>query len=249
MATEPTEVVVKGEIHTSESDLDEERELLTEGIDALVIESDREDAEYGILRSWYATAMGLVGLIFFKILYTDHRILVDLAEAQDAAVIPTRESDADLIENAHPAVELMAAILFYGIFLFSVYYGLRTGNTLHGAIYLLGSAILPIGILRWHEMHRRDDEVNRDQIIADRVAGAAEDGGRVVAVVGERHLDSVAEKLPNDIEPEKIEPVYSKYSLQHAKEVFTPAFTAWSVLFVLYLVILEFFRWFPLINV
>lgn len=249
MPNEPREVIIKGEIHTSESDLNEERELLTEGVDALVIEGEREDAEYGILRSWYATAMGIVGLIFFEILYTDHRILTDLAKVQDAEVIRTRESDAALIENAHPAVEVVAAILFYGIFLFSIYYGLRTGNTLYGALYLLGSAILPTALLRWHEMHRGDDDVNRDKIIADRVAEAAEEGGRIVAVVGSRHLDPVAEKLPEDIEPEKIEPVYSMYSLQHAKEVFIPAFTAWSVLFVLYLVILEFFRWFPLVNI
>jgi len=128
--SEQSRVVLKGEIHTSESDLEEERELLVEGVDALVLEGEREDADYGLLRSWYATAMSIVGLVLFDTLYTDHRILVDLAEAQDTELIATRESDAELVENANPLVEVVAAVLFYGIFVGSVFYGLATGDTL-----------------------------------------------------------------------------------------------------------------------
>lgn len=92
-------------------------------------------------------------------------------------------------------------------------------------------------------MNRSADELNRDQIIADRIAKAATQGNRVVAVVGGDHLDGIAEKLPEKITPEKRAPAYGIYSWQHAKEIATPAFTAVSVLFVLYLTILELFRW------
>lgn len=139
-----TQVVLKGEIHTSESDLAEERDILVKGVDVLVLEGEREDADYGLLRSWYATAMSIVGLVLFDTLYTDHRILVDLADAQDADLVTTRESDAELVENANPFVELVAAVLFYGIFVSSVFYGLFTGDTLGGASLLLGAALLPV---------------------------------------------------------------------------------------------------------
>ena len=241
--SEQSRVVLEGEIHTSESDLEEERELLVEGVDALVLEGEREDADYGLLRSWYATAMSIVGLVLFDTLYTDHRILVDLAEAQDAELIATRESDAELVENANPLVEVVAAVLFYGIFVGSVFYGLATGDTLGGAVLLLGAALLPVIVLRRHGMNRSASELNRDQIIADKIAEAAEEYNRVVAVVGGDHLDSVAERLPAQITPEKRSPAYGVYSWEHAKEVATPAFTAVSVLFALYLVILELFRW------
>jgi len=233
--SDQSQVVLKGEIHTSESDLTEERELLVEGVDALVLEGEREDADYGLLRSWYATAMSIVGLVLFDTLYTDHRVLVDLAEAQDAELVATRESDAELVENANPVVEMVAAVLFYGIFVGSVFYGLFTGNTLGGAFLLLGAALLPVLVLRRHGMNRTTDKLNRDQIIADKVAEVAEEADRVVAVVGGDHLDSVAERLPDEITPEKRTPAYGIYSWEHAKEVATPAFTAVSVLFVLYL--------------
>lgn len=242
MAEDTAEVVLKGEIHTSESDLEDERELVVEGIDTLVLEGDREDADYGVLRGWYGTAMSIVGLVFFDTLYTDHRILSDLATAQNAEVVPTRETDAELLENSHPLVEIVAAVLFYGIFVFSLIWGLATGRTVYGAVFLLGAACLPVYLLRRHEMSRRDPEKNRDEQVADRIVEATRDGGRVVAIVGEDHVDPIAEKLPNYVDLNTVGPVYSMYSWQHAKEIAVPAFTAWSVLFVGYLVLLHMFR-------
>jgi len=243
------DVVLKGEIHTSQSDLDEERQLLVNGVDTLVIEGQRGDAEYGVLRSWYAAAIGIVGLVLFNSLYVDHSILTDLAKAQDATVKHTRESNAVLVENAHPLVELVAAVVFYGVLVFSIGFGLQTGNTLYGAVFLLGSALIPIFVLRQYEISRQDGQKNRDQIIADLVADSARESDRVVAIMGGNHLDPVAENLPEDISYRKIEPTYSIASIQHAREVLVPAFTAWSVLFVLYLAILSFFRWLPLVSI
>lgn len=237
------EVILKGEIHTSESDLAEERELLTESCDVLVLEGQQEDAEYGLLRGWYATAMSIAALVLFRTLYTDHRILLDLAKAQGAEVMATRTSDAELVENANPLVEFVAGLLFYGIFSASVLYGLLTGRTISGASLLLGSALLPILLLRYHGMTRRSGTLNRDSIIAKKITDATERGSRVVAVVGADHLHGVESHLPDHIELETKGPAYGMFSIRHAKEIARPAFTAFSVLFVLYLVILETFRW------
>lgn len=237
-----TEVILKGEIHTSESDLAEERELLTERCDVLVLEGQQEDAEYGLLRSWYATAMSIAGLVLFRTLFTDHRILLDLAKAQDAEVVATRSSDAELVDNANPLVEFIAGLLFYGIFSVSVIYGLVTGRFIGGAVLLLGSALIPVLLIRYHGMTRRTGTLNRDSIIAKKIVEATKEGDRVVAVVGAGHLDGIESYLPDDIEPETKGPAYGLFSIQHPKEIARPAFTAFSVLFVLYLVILETFR-------
>jgi len=96
-------------------------------------------------------------------------------------------------------------------------------------------------------MNRTTDKLNRDQIIADKVAEVAEEADRVVAVVGAT-IWTVSQRLPDEITPEKRTPAYGIYSWEHAKEVATPAFTAVSVLFVLYLVILELFQWMLLLG-
>jgi len=157
--------------------------------------------------------MNIVGLVFFETLYTDHRILVDLAEAQQAEIIAIRESDATLTENANSLVELIGAILFYGLFVFSVFYGLFTQNTLYGAFFLLGSAILQILLLRYHGTIRDSDDLNRDQVTADKIIEAADQSDRIVAIGGAKHLDRVAEKLPENLEPDIRESAYGIYSL------------------------------------
>lgn len=233
-----SEIILKGEIHTSKSDLEEERDLLIEGTDALVLEGQAHEAEYSFLRSWYATAMHIIGLIFFETLYTDHGVLTDIAEAQDAEVIATRESDSEIIDNANPIVELLAGVIFYGFFALSVLYGFYTGDKLRGAGLLLVSAVLPVLLLRYHGMNRISESTNRDDIIASKIADAAEKHDRVLAVVGAAHLEGVRSALPEDLEVSEKPPKYSPVSLQHVKEIAKPAFKAFAILFVLYSLIL-----------
>ena len=40
--------IIKGEIHTSEGDLQEELELLLEGVDHLILKGQEGEAEYGL---------------------------------------------------------------------------------------------------------------------------------------------------------------------------------------------------------
>lgn len=237
------DVILKGELHTSEQDLNEERELLTEGVDALVLESQAEKASYGLLRGWYATAMAIINIVLFKSLYADHSPLLDIAKAQGAKIVFTRETDAEIIENANLVVEFVSGLVFWVFFIFSIMYGILTGDTLTGAGFLLVSAMFPVLILRVHESYRTSADKNRESIIAQKITDAAEEGGQVVAIVGASHMDDIEEKLPNWIELETRSPKYKVFSKNHAYDLAFPAFTAFSVLFVLYLVILSVMKW------
>lgn len=66
-----TEVILKGEFHTSRGDLDHSRDILLEGVDTLVLEGSHEEAEYTLLQSWYAFALLLSDYIFFRQFDTD----------------------------------------------------------------------------------------------------------------------------------------------------------------------------------
>lgn len=77
-----------------------------------------------------------------------------------------------------------------------------------GGFFILGTLIPPLA-LRMRETSRTDR--NRDEIIAEKIAEAAEEGGRVVAVVGHRHRDDVVSYLPEWIDPKPKDPVYDWY--------------------------------------
>lgn len=225
------EVIVKGELHSSQGDLAHERELLVEGVDHLVLEGPEEEAEYGLLQQWYAFAMLITDYLFFRILQTDSSVLEDIAKAQGAEVIKTRESDASVLENSHILARIGAAVLFLVLFFAAALFGI-SGIHLYGVPLLIGSAMLPVLLLRIHESNRSTK--SRDEQIAELIAEAAEDGGRVVAVVGDNHVDPVIDHLPEGIDSVRKEPRYQWYSWQHFKDIAYPLFVFVSVLWVFY---------------
>lgn len=229
-----SDVVLKGEIHTSRGDLDEERELVRDGIDALALEGQESKAQYSLTEGWFSATSWIFQLVMSNV-YTDKRILEDLALAQDAEVKYTRESNAALLENAGRIARWSAAALFYILFPASLLVGILTGDTLSGAILLLVSSLAPILLLRVYNMRISQEEENTDQRMADKIVEAAENG-KVVAVMGEAHVDSVEEKLPEDLDVEKRGLAYGVLSKPHLTELVTPVFTAFSVLFVFYLI-------------
>jgi pheromone shutdown protein TraB len=81
----------------------------------------------------------------------------------------------------------------------------------------------------------RQSTENRDQNIAKKIADAAEDGGRVVAIVGGAHLPGIKEHLPDEINPTVHRPVYGACTFRHIKEIVPPLFKAGLVLFSFYL--------------
>jgi hypothetical protein len=234
------EVVVKGEIHTSRADQAEERNLLVEGVDTLVLESQKEDAQYGLRHHWFAYAMAIFDWVIVRNLYTDSRLLIDLADAQGADIEFTRKTDTDIVDNTNLLVELFSAAVFYVLAFISILYGLLLGAIMTGALLLLMSALLPILIIRVYEtMHA---EENRDEIIADIIAEAAEEGGRVVAIIGGKHFEVVPDHLPDDVDPELRPPNHGAASLQTVKDIGIPTFEAFSDIFLLYSVLLFVFR-------
>lgn len=230
------EVVLKGEIHTSRTDHREERNLLTEGVDTLILEGQAEKAEYGVRHQWFAYAMAIFQWVIVRNLYTDSRLLVDLAEAQGANVEFTRESDADIINNSSLLVEIFSAAIFYSLAFISLLYGIFLNQRITGALLLLASALLPILIIRVYEtMHA---EENRDELMAELIENAAEDGGRTVAIMGERHYKIIPKHLSDNLNPELRPPNHEAVSLQTVKDIGVPLFEAFSDLFLLYTVLL-----------
>lgn len=229
-----TDVVLKGEVHTSEGDLAEERELLKQDFDTLVLEGDESEPEFGPLDGWFNMSIELFKSTFGQI-YVDKTILLDLADVQDTDIVFTRESDSEMLRNTPRLVQLFAALLFYVITPFSIIYGARSGNVITGATSLLVGAMLPILTVRIYNTKRSRGSENRDQIIADKIKSAAEDGDRVLAVMGKAHLNGVRKRLPGELEIDQKDPAYSFYSGQHLREIIRPGFTAFSVLFVIYL--------------
>jgi len=215
--------------------LNEERELVREGVDALVLEGEESKAEYSWSEGWFSTTSWIFGLVMSNI-YTDNRILEDLALAQDADLLYTRESNATLLRNAGRFVKWTAALLFYVLFPLSLIIGIVTGQTVSGASVLLLSSLAPLLLLRVYNTRRSEGEENTDQRMADKIVEAAEGSDRVVAVMGQAHLEGVKERMPENLDVEERDIAYSVWSRPHLEELIMPVFTGFSVLFVFYLV-------------
>lgn len=230
-----SEVIIKGEVHASRGDLEEERDLLADGIDTLVVEKSKEETEVGWLHGWFGIAIIIFEYLFASFLYTDHQTLVDIAKGQDAEVIYTRENDAALIENSHKLVVGTAFVLFYFLLFVSAALGML-GSQIGGAGTLLMAGLLPILILRIYETQLATE--NRDEKIAEKIADAAEDGGRVVAVMGNSHAKRVPDYLPEEIDPEVKEPEYGLFSISMGCDLFVPAVRMIGMFAVVYPVFL-----------
>ena len=224
--------IIKGEIHTSRGDLREGRDILAEGVDTLIIEGQKEqESDFGIFHGWLELAIIFFEYLFARFLYTDSSVLVDIAESQNADIVYTRESDADLLGNSHAIVVGLACVTFYGFLIGSVILGLL-GDLINGAALLVGSGVAPILILRGYETWKSDG--NRDQIIGEKIEEAVEDGGRVVAVMGEAHARNVPDYLPDDIEPDVRGPQYGLFSRQMARDLAFPIVALFGMLTVVY---------------
>jgi len=235
-----SDVTIKGEIHASRGDLEEERDILAEGVDTLVIEGSSED-ETGVswLHAWFEVAMMIFEYLFAESLYTDHQTLVDIAKGQNADVVYTRETDSDLIDNSHKLVKGIAFVLFYGLGFLSALFGIF-GLQFYGAGTLLLAGLGPVLLLRIYETKKAGD--NRDRKIAEKIEEAAEGGDRVVAVMGNTHAKKVPDYLPEDMDFEMREPSYSFLSLQMARDLFVPSVRVAGTMAIVYPVFLAAFE-------
>lgn len=234
-----SDVIIKGEVHSSRGDFEEERELLAEGVDTLVVEGSEDETEVGWLHGWFGIAMMIFEYLFASFLYTDHQTLVDIAKGQGADVVYTRETDAALIENSHKLVVATAFVLFYGFVFLSALLGLL-GSQVYGAAALLLAGLGPIIVLRIYETRKSGN--NRDQIIAEKIEGAAEEGGRVVAVMGQSHAKKVPNYLSEEINPTVREPKYGFFSLSMGRDLLVPGVRMVGMIAIVYPVFLAVFQ-------
>lgn len=229
------DVVLKGEFHSSRSDHLEELDLMQEGIDALVIEGNEGEADYRATEGWFQQAVA--GMFFLlSPLYLSKEILVRFAEYQNAAIYFTRESDAEVLRNAPRLVRMFSAALYYLLLPSSIIIGLLFGYV-WGAGALFLSFALPVLFIRVYNSRFNRTEENRDRLMAEMIQDAVEAHGSVFAVVGGAHADGVLEALPNTLEVDYHPPTAEGITTEGLWRYATQAFQVFSLLFVLYLLI------------
>lgn len=224
-----TQIIIKSERHSSRADFDEERKLLREGVDHLIIEEAEKEAQYSPKQYWFRILMWNLKQFFFRIFYVDNGTLKDIALAQEADIRFTRESNASVVENAGfiqqvVSVAVMSICIFSSAYIGTVGLEWWTNNW----NYLISIALLPLAILYPVYIIRDSDsdnkEGNRDKIIADKITNSAKQGGIVVAVLGNRHAREVYKNVSEEFNPEFCGPVYSTLSfanlIQNSHSIF-----------------------------
>lgn len=235
MSEDPSpKVVLKGEIHTSSGDLNQERDLLLEGFDAVVFEGAESDPEYRIWEGWF----NLLFILFDSTvghLYQDSTILIDLADALDTDISFTRESDSEILRNTPVLVHLFAATAFYLLIAYSLYRG-AVDNLVSGSLGLLFAVVFPLLVIRLYNTKFGKGSLNRDEIIAQKIVEASTNNDRVLCIIGAAHAPGVKKRLPDDFEVEYVPPKYGMFSLHHARDLTRPGFTAFAELYLIYLI-------------
>ena len=226
-------VILKGELHSSDADLREEKSLLTEDVDVLVLEQSPSSSSNGLGAGWFSVSIALLTWIL-ESLYHPVEPLIDLASVQDIDVAYTRADDLAPFENAPPTMRVMSAGLFYTLVPASLWIGFVTSSDLAGSLLLFLGLVLPVLVVRIYNTNRPDATRNRDQLIAETIADAGGPGDVVVAVVGAGHVHGVERRLPASVDVEVRPPAYDVWSLRHARSVGLPTLKAGFVLFSLY---------------
>jgi hypothetical protein len=233
-----TDVILKGELHSSLEDFQREREIVKSDISALVLEGAEGENEFGLTEGWLQISLFVFAVTLGQ-LYVDKTVLTDLAEARGIPVRYTRKSDISLMSNSHTTVVLICAILFYIITPLSVGYGLLTGDYFTGSVGLLIATLLPILLLRLYETLEPFSDDNRDQKIASTIEETYAAEGQTAAIIGGSHLAGVEEALDEELSVEVEDPKEKFYSPSHLRRASLPAFAGFGTLYLLYTVIVE----------
>ena len=226
-------VLLKGELHSSEADLAEEKALLTGDVDVLVLEGSPPSAGRGRPSGWFSLSVALLAWILAS-LYHPMEPLLDRAEVRDVEVLFTRPDDVKPLTDAPAATKVVSAGLFYSLVPASLWIGFVTRSDLAGSLLLFLGLVLPVLVVRLYNANRPDAAGNRDRQIAETIAGAGDPGDVVLAVVGAAHLRGVEQWLPDDVDVEVHPPAHDVWSASHLRSVGLPALKAGFVLFSLY---------------
>lgn len=231
--TSTTRVVLKGELHSSAADLHEEKALLDEGVDVLVLEGGESPTRYRVLAGWFYVSISLLAWIL-ESLYQSKDVLVDIADVRGIEVRYTRPDNDAPIRRAPLSMKAISAGLFYTLVPSSLWIGFVTPGHLVGSLFLFLGLVLPVLVVRLYNTNRPDVDGNRDRRIAETIVTAGGAGETVLAVVGAGHLRGVESHLEGQVDLEVRAPVYDVWSLRHARAIGLPAVKAGFVLFSLY---------------
>lgn len=236
-----SEIVVKKENHSNRLDKQEERSLLDEDFDTLVLEgrenSETDWSKYSFLNGWFGWATNLFFWIMSP-LYQSSGSLIEIARLKDMDIKFTRKGDYELIENAPKSLRLFSLLLFYGLFFTSMAYGIYgegyVDSIITPSFLLLGAILVPIIILRIYNSKFSDSE-NRDRKIAEIIEKSAENG-RVLAVVGGSHKP---EKFLREKEYTVKEAKATEKTVGSIKDYLSRGLKSYFILLSLFLVIRE----------
>lgn len=234
-------ITIKGENHTSRKDLEEERQLILDDYDAIILEGARSDPEYRAWEGWFHLLLLLFDMTVGH-LYQDKSILIDLAEDTGTEVYFTRESDTDLLRNTPMLVHLFGAGSFYGLVVFSLYKGVLDGLFI-GSLWLLFAIVFPLITIRFYNMKIRRGSSNRDEIIAQQISDAVENHSRVLAIMGDAHTNGVISRLPDEFEIEYHESNTDLLSYESLREIARPTFTMLSEIYFIFFIIFHLFTY------
>jgi hypothetical protein len=204
-----TKVTLKGENHTSENDMDEEKTLLSEGVDLLIVEGAEDSSEQG---SWLSLPLWFFRL-FGDAFYTDKSELLDIAEERSVSVKHTRSTDLTLIEHAHPLVELFAWLIFTVSAGLSIVLAPTSWYT--GPLILFGGSLGAILFLRGMNMSYNEGEQNPDERISNMINAASQRYDNVLVIVGGDHVDGIKKELREDIDVTVERPAHSRLHISN----------------------------------
>lgn len=228
--SEKLEVVIKGEIHASRGDFQEERELLVEGVDHLILEKSEDLARNPRLRNyWFLILMALLEHGFMRRVYTDTSVLEDIAYGQDADVEYTRETNMEILTNATKFGRILAFSTLIILVAFAAT-SIFVGAHFLGFLFVIMAVIFPPYILR--EDENRGSEDTRDHRTAEKIETAAQEGGRIVAIVGGNHADDVSKNLSKWVDPTTKGPKYQWYSPYFLRDIIISLWNLWPIFIV-----------------
>ncbi|KXB01676.1 hypothetical protein AKJ44_02285 [candidate division MSBL1 archaeon SCGC-AAA261F17] len=193
-------VILKGETHSSLEDLEEEKDLMNQDIDVLVLEGSKTDKMNTTLaNSWHVTTFRLFLWIFDNI-WLSKEALTELASLQSAEIEFTRESNIEIFENSPLYMKATASISSYILFVFGI--GLGIGVPIISSSFIGGfgifclSILTPVLVLRIVNMRIVSGDKNRDQIMAGKINEFIDGNARkILAIVGQGHLAGVKKRI------------------------------------------------------
>ena len=189
-----SDVILKGEIHQSQADVEHEMSLL-EDKDVILLEADKYKSNY--------TPRNFVFFLFIHALFfinfgekSFKEPLLAKAEEKGMKIDYTRDEVTDILEDIPNIVSSLILLvgvisMAYAVWLFSNHPSLWTYFESLGWIFF--AIFVPIVALRWIESFFISN--NRDTKIGEKIAEHHNQEEDILAIVGDRHIDGVQEYL------------------------------------------------------